>query len=50
MTKLRLRTPGKLPLSRVAVSGKAWTEFRAQEETVIIPAGLAGRVEVVAQY
>ena len=48
--KLRLRTPGQLPLKSVSLNGAVWTNFNAEEETVAIPAGQSGSVTVVAQY
>jgi hypothetical protein len=48
--KIRLRTPGHLPLKSVLLDGKAWTEFNAQEETVTIPPGVSGSVSMVAEY
>jgi len=49
-TKLRLRTPGQLPMKSVTVNGKQWEDFNASEETVFLPAGLAGTVKIVATY
>jgi hypothetical protein len=49
-TKLRLRTPGSLPLKSVTVNGRPWTTFSAQEETVTIPRNMGGALEVVVDY
>lgn len=49
-TLLRLRTPGKFLLKSWKDGVGEWTKFSAQQETVTIPAGLTGRVEVVARY
>jgi len=48
--KLRLRTPGNLPLKSATVNGEAWTRFSADEETISIPPDLGGTVEIVAEY
>jgi hypothetical protein len=49
-TELRLRAPGEAHLRSVAVDGKAWTKFDAMAETITLPPGTAGRIEVVATY
>jgi hypothetical protein len=37
-------------MKSVTVNGKQWEDFNASEETVFLPAGLAGTVKVVATY
>lgn len=49
-TKLRLRTPGHLAMKSVLLNGKPWTEFNASEETITLPAGVSGKVLLVAEY
>ena len=48
--KLRLRTQGNVPLKSVHVNGKSWTDFNSQDETITIPAGMSGKIDVVAEY
>lgn len=49
-TKLRLRTPGKLPLKSVSLNGKPWTQFSVEEETITIPPNAGGTIKIVAEY
>jgi hypothetical protein len=49
-TKLRFRTPGSSPLKSVTLNGKAWDNFDADSETVTIPSGTGGTVNIVANY
>ncbi len=46
---LRLRHPKAAPLQSVTVSGKPWTDFNQDKETITLK-GLAGTVAVTAQY
>jgi hypothetical protein len=50
VTNLRLRTPGEAKLKSVTLNGKPWKQFNADEETITIPAGTIGTVNLVAQY
>jgi hypothetical protein len=49
-TKVRLRAPEKWTLSSVKINGEAWSEFDPIEETIRIPAGKGGTVEIKAFY
>ena len=49
-TKIRLRTPGNVPLKSVRLNGNPWTNFSAEEETITIPPGLSAKINVVAEY
>ncbi len=49
-TKLRLRTPGHLPLKSVQLNGKPWSQFNADEETISIPPNTASPVKIMAEY
>jgi hypothetical protein len=50
VTKFRLRTPDNAKLKSVTLNGKPWTQFSADDETITIPAGTSGTVNLVAQY
>jgi hypothetical protein len=50
LTNLRLRAPGDAKLKSVTLNGKAWTQFDPTEETITLPAGTTGTVNLVAQY
>jgi hypothetical protein len=49
-TKLRLRSPNNARIKSVTLSGKRWTQFDPVNETIAIPSGMQGRVEIVAHY
>ena len=49
-TIVRLRAPGDARMKSVTVSGKTWTNFDAGSETITLPAGMTGKVKVVANY
>ncbi|MEP6898762.1 MAG: hypothetical protein ABI870_09550 [Rhodanobacter sp.] len=49
-TKLRLRPPDGAHLRSVIVNGRPWATFDAAAETITLPAGTAGRIELVARY
>jgi hypothetical protein len=49
-TKLRLRAPGNAPMKSVTLNGKPWSEFSAEEETITIPTGTSGKINVITQY
>ena len=49
-TKVRLRTPGSLPLKSVILNGKPWEQFNADQETITIPPAMGGTVEMLARY
>jgi hypothetical protein len=48
VTKLRLRAAR--PMKSVKVNGKPWATFDPKEETITLPAGQGGSLEVVARY
>jgi hypothetical protein len=48
--KIRLRTPGNVPLKSVRLDGKPWKDFNAEGETITLPAGLSAKINVVAEY
>ena len=48
VTKLRLRAA--FPMKSVMVNGKAWTAFDPKEETITLPAGQGGSLDIVARY
>jgi hypothetical protein len=48
--KLRVRTPGQLPLKYVTLNGKPWKQFSAEEETITIPPNSEGEIKIVAEY
>jgi hypothetical protein len=48
--KLRLRAPEGKRLQSVTVNGKEWKQFDSEEESVTLPAKLAGTVNVAATY
>jgi hypothetical protein len=48
--KLRLRAPEGKRLQSVTVNGQKWTAFDAAEESVTLPAKMAGRVSIAASY
>jgi hypothetical protein len=50
VTNLRLRAPDNAKIKSVALNGKPWTQFNAQEETITIPAGMSGAVNLIAKY
>ena len=50
VTNLRLRTPGEAKLKSVSLNGKTWTQFSVADETITIPAGMSGTVNLVAKY
>jgi hypothetical protein len=50
VTNLRLRAPGDAKLKSVTLNGKAWTQFNVADETITIPAGMSGTVNLVAKY
>jgi hypothetical protein len=50
VTKLRLRVPGSAPLKSVTLNGRTWTQFSPAEETITIPAGMPGAMELIARY
>jgi hypothetical protein len=49
-TILRLRVPGERKIVAVELDGKAWREFDAKEETITLPAGVAGKVKLKVRY
>jgi hypothetical protein len=49
-TELRLRAPDGARLRSVTVGGRRWTNFDAAAETITLPAGTEGQVDVVARY
>jgi len=50
VTKIRLRTPGNLPLKSVLLDGKPWTNFNPQDETITIPPQSSAKIAVIAEY
>ncbi len=50
VTKLRLRAPEAAKIKSVTLNGKSWTQFDADEETITIPAGTSGTVNLIAKY
>jgi hypothetical protein len=49
-TNLRLRAPDELKIKSVTLNGKPWTQFDSETETITVPPGMSGEVEVVAHY
>ena len=49
-TNLRLRTPGHAKMKSVMLDGKPWTQFDSESETITIPPGMSGTLNLVAQY
>jgi len=50
VTKIRLRTPGNVPLKSVCLNGKPWTNFNPQDETITIPPQSSPKIELIAEY
>jgi len=50
VTNLRLRAPGNAKIKSVTLNGQPWTQFNPSEETITIPAGMGGTVNLVAKY
>jgi len=50
ITRLRLRTPEANQIRSATLNGKNWSDFDPENETVTLPAGLKGRIDVVVQY
>jgi len=48
--RLRLRAPEGLALKSVEVNGKEWKDFNSVDETVTLPSGVRGPIEVMAKY
>ncbi len=48
--KIRLRTPGNLPLKSVRINHQPSENFNAQEETIALNAGISGRIQITAEY
>lgn len=49
-TQLRLRAPEGAKLRSVTLNGKKWTEFNPDDETITIPAGMSGNINLIAEY
>jgi hypothetical protein len=49
-TRLRLRAPAGARMKSVTLDGRAWNQFDAAGETIVIPAGTRGAIEIVARY
>ena len=49
-TKIRLRTPPGVTLKSVELNGRPWTDFNPQDETITIPPGTTGKLNVTAEY
>lgn len=49
-TQLRLRTPQGAKLKSVTLNGKKWTQFNPDDETITIPEGISGNINLVAEY
>jgi len=50
LTKVRLRAPNNAALKSVTLNGKPWSNFDASTETITIPNGVSGNVNIVARY
>jgi hypothetical protein len=50
LTKVRLRAPNNAALKSATLNGKPWSNFDASTETITIPPGLSGNVNIVAKY
>jgi hypothetical protein len=48
--KVRLRVPQNHRMAAVLINGKDWNEFDPREETVTLPPGSAGRVDLLIRY
>jgi hypothetical protein len=49
-TQVRLRVPGERKLKSVTWNGKDWKQFDPARETIGIPAGTAGAVQLAARF
>jgi hypothetical protein len=49
-TRLRLRAPNEQRIKSVTMNGKRWERFDADNEVIVIPARVGGKVEIVARY
>jgi len=49
-SRLRLRAPGQAKMKSVTLNRQSWRQFDAAAETIVIPAGTRGHVEIVANY
>ena len=47
---LRFRHPRELPIKRVVISGRDWTEFDPGSGTITLPPGLKGKIKISAEY
>jgi hypothetical protein len=50
VTNLRLRAPGDAKIKSVTLNGKIWKQFNPSDETITIPSGMSGTVNLVAKY
>jgi hypothetical protein len=48
--KLRLRVPEGNRIRSVTLQGKPWTQFDAETETITLPAGTTGKLELKVSY
>jgi hypothetical protein len=49
-TVVRLRAPGQEKMKAVSLNGKPWEQFNAETETITIPAGITGKINLEARY
>jgi hypothetical protein len=49
-TKLRLRAPGPAKMKSVTLNGKPWSTFDVGDESITIPSGTTGKIQLVVQY
>ncbi len=50
IAKVRLRTPGNMPLKSVRLNGKPWANFSVEDETITIPPQSTSKIDLVAEY
>ncbi len=50
LAKLRWRVPEGYLLKTVRVDGPDWRGFSLEEQTVVLPAGSAGKIQIEAFY
>jgi hypothetical protein len=50
LVKLRLRVPTGHQIGSVTANGKPWDQFNAEDETVMLPPGRKGQVDLTIHY
>jgi hypothetical protein len=49
-TRLRLRVAEGRKMRNVLLNDKPWSNFEAEEGTITVPAGMSGKITIVATY